>query len=1123
MKFGLMFFAASVDAMEGAGYRLVVQSARFGDAHGFASVWVPERHFTPFGGLYPNPAVLQAALAQATERIHLRAGSVVAPLHQPLRIAEEWAMVDNLSGGRVGISFASGWNPDDFALAPERYEERHAAVDEVIERVRHLWRGGEVEVRNGCGQMRRLKIFPAPVQAELPVWVTAAGNPQTFAKAGRLGGHLLTHILDQDEEQLAAKIALYRQARAAAGYDPESGQVALMLHTFVGAEEQGARAAARQPFCDYIKNNIGLLKGLSASRGYDADPTSMGEEDLDEFVGFLYDRFAAERGLIGAPESCVELVERLGRIGVDEVACLLDFGPPTEAILANLPHLDRLRQLCAERGRERGAPRPPTAPVPAVDEKVVWRAGEVRGRCARQLTGAQVRALLQRRGLDVAAAAGVVERLWLGVEEGLGQLALGAEVGGSEGRTQLLDVCGLLLVALDAGGEFLCWPDGVRQVDLPERVPERLWAHARIAGGRGVGSYVGDVLFYDEQDRFVGEVVGLQLRPLELPPEAVADSSGLFYRRRWVPVDGGDSSARPGERWLLVGSGDGVGAVLGGLLEEAGAQYRVLEPGKELAAALADEVPTGVVLLAALEAPVVADGTLDDALAEGAGVALAVARALIDANVQTRLWVATRQGADLLPGENVDPAQAAVWGLVRALAVEHPDLWGGLVDLDPEEEVAARAAGLLAVLGGGEDMVAWRSGSPLAARLCRWEPLGEGAQPPLSLSPEDSYLIAGGLGGLGLELARYLATAGARHLALLGRSAPNATARQCLDELAAQGVQVRVIAADVAREEEVAAGLAEVAAQMPPLRGVFHLAGVLDDGLLRQRTWGDFARVGAAKVRGAWNLHRQTAALRLDYFVLFSSVASLVTMPGQGLYAAANAFLDALVQQRRRARLAAASINWGPWGRVGHAASEYGRRAHAQLAAMGIAELEPSSGMSLCARLLAADVPRTAVVRVDWEQLQSADPAAAETPLLREVMAASRPGEDVVETEFSTRLQELPAARRRAALIELLAGRLAGILRLPSADSIEPRHRLFDLGLDSIMALELKNVIERDLGRRLGVTLIFKYPTLEALTDHLLVEVCGVQGESEVAPTEGDLEGMSEEEMIALLERELEQ
>lgn len=138
-------------------------------------------------------------------------------------------------------------------------------------------------------------------------------------------------------------------------------------------------------------------------------------------------------------------------------------------------------------------------------------------------------------------------------------------------------------------------------------------------------------------------------------------------------------------------------------------------------------------------------------------------------------------------------------------------------------------------------------------------------------------------------------------------------------------------------------------------------------------------------------------------------------------------------------------------------------------------------------------------------------------------MAASRPGEDVVETEFSTRLQELPAARRRAALIELLAGRLAGILRLPSADSIEPRHRLFDLGLDSIMALELKNVIERDLGRRLGATLIFKYPTLEALTDHLLVEVCGAQGESEVAPTEGDLEGMSEEEMIALLERELEQ
>ena len=177
MAFSVMFFAATQNPLDGDKYKLVLEAARFADRNDFESVWVPERHFTAMGGLYPNAAVLHAALARETRRVRLMAGSVVAPLHHPIRIAEEWSMVDNLSGGRVGVSFASGWNPADFAFFPERYSERHAHTLETVATVRRLWRGEEIEVTNGAGQPARVRVLPTPLQKELPVWITAAGNP----------------------------------------------------------------------------------------------------------------------------------------------------------------------------------------------------------------------------------------------------------------------------------------------------------------------------------------------------------------------------------------------------------------------------------------------------------------------------------------------------------------------------------------------------------------------------------------------------------------------------------------------------------------------------------------------------------------------------------------------------------------------------------------------------------------------------------------------------------------------------------------------------------------------------------------------------------------------------------
>ncbi|HEX3728602.1 MAG TPA: MupA/Atu3671 family FMN-dependent luciferase-like monooxygenase, partial [Opitutaceae bacterium] len=233
MAFGIMFFNGLGGEGEADPYRFLFEAARFADARGFSSVWVPERHYTRFGGLYPNPSVILSALARRTRSLRLMAGSLVAPLHHALRIAEDWAALDVLSNGRTGISFASGWNPDDFAVNPDGYAQRHEAVFRAIAEVRRLWRGGEAEVRTGAGRTARLRVYPRPVQRELPVWVTAAGNPKTFERAGEVGANVLTHLLDQDPAKLAEKIALDRAARARQGHDPEAGRVTVMVHTFL--------------------------------------------------------------------------------------------------------------------------------------------------------------------------------------------------------------------------------------------------------------------------------------------------------------------------------------------------------------------------------------------------------------------------------------------------------------------------------------------------------------------------------------------------------------------------------------------------------------------------------------------------------------------------------------------------------------------------------------------------------------------------------------------------------------------------------------------------------------------------------------------------------------------------
>ena len=365
VELSLAFFASDGLEPRADPYEFLKAAAVFGDQRGFHSLWTPERHFHAFGGLYPNPAVATAAIAALTERIRLRAGSVVLPLHHPIRVAEEWSMVDNLSNGRVGVAFASGWHPNDFVLRPDGYERRRDSLPEQIDQVRRLWRGDAVDFPGPNGLDVPVTIAPRPVQAELPVWLTAAGSVETFERAGVLGLNVLTHLLGQTPAELTAKLDVYRTAWRTAGHGG-SGHVTLMLHTFVGDDIDEVKRVVRAPMkqylasaADLIKNNVSSWDPVRTAVAVDGeDAFSLDEldpDDMDALLDFSFERYFDGNALFGTPESCLEMVRMVKEIGIDEISCLIDFGVDVTQAIEHLEHLDQLRHL-VEADQQRDAP-----------------------------------------------------------------------------------------------------------------------------------------------------------------------------------------------------------------------------------------------------------------------------------------------------------------------------------------------------------------------------------------------------------------------------------------------------------------------------------------------------------------------------------------------------------------------------------------------------------------------------------------------------------------------------------------------------------------------------------------------------------------------------------------------
>ncbi|MGI9316036.1 MAG: MupA/Atu3671 family FMN-dependent luciferase-like monooxygenase [bacterium] len=352
MKFGLFYFANHEgDSEDQDKYSLILNSAKWADKNGFVRLWTPERHFHTFGGLSPNPSVLACGLAAITENVQICSGSVVLPLHDPIRVAEEWAVVDNISQGRVGLGVACGWVPNDFVISENQanFDSRKKVFADNIEILQKLWRGESRSVTNPQGEDIQVQTLPRPIQSEVPIWITAAANPETFRQAGEMGVNLLTHLLGQSVNELADKIVTYREAWLAAGHEGE-GTVTLMLHTLIGDNDEEVHDIVRDPMKKYLAGSLNLAAAHLESVLFLKNPDEIEVEELtpevvDQVLEASFEKYFHMSGLFGSYEKCLDMVDKIEEIGVDEIACLIDFGVDENTVLSGLENLNVVRIL----------------------------------------------------------------------------------------------------------------------------------------------------------------------------------------------------------------------------------------------------------------------------------------------------------------------------------------------------------------------------------------------------------------------------------------------------------------------------------------------------------------------------------------------------------------------------------------------------------------------------------------------------------------------------------------------------------------------------------------------------------------------------------------------------------
>lgn len=339
IEFSFLFFSdVRKDITDKEKYDFMRDITLFADREGFSSIYLPERHFYEFGSIYANSAVMASYLIPQTENIRFRTAGISLPLHHPAEIVEWWAMNDILSGGRVDLGFGSGWNKSDFIFSPDNYENRREICSERIEIVKKLWRGEAVAFPGPEGIDIPVTIYPRPIQKELNVWLLVAKNDDAFIHAGKKGYNVFTMLYGNNLDAMGKKIKLYRQAREEAGYDPKKGTVSLMLHTLVHKNLDLVQRSVEQPFKAYIKSAL----DAHIKADFVASNEDIGEEEKKKMLAYAYQRYFKTSGLFGKVDEVKKIVDKAIEVGVDDIACLVDFGVDYSVVRDSLPYLKQL-------------------------------------------------------------------------------------------------------------------------------------------------------------------------------------------------------------------------------------------------------------------------------------------------------------------------------------------------------------------------------------------------------------------------------------------------------------------------------------------------------------------------------------------------------------------------------------------------------------------------------------------------------------------------------------------------------------------------------------------------------------------------------------------------------------
>ncbi|MGP3974371.1 type I polyketide synthase [Streptomyces sp. 8N114] len=749
---------------------------------------------------------------------------------------------------------------------------------------------------------------------------------------------------------------------------------------------------------------------------------------------------------------------------------------------------------------------------------------EIRRRCPTPVTAAEHYEQYARHSIDYGPAFRGVEEMWTGNGEGIGLVSLPVPAAPYVCHPALLDACFQVLGSLmgTQGSRALAVPVSMRRLRLHRRPGGRVWVHARLDPTGDAGS----LLVLNDEGQVLIEVEGLAVRTLtSAPPYA-----DWLYELEWRALEqlAMPSADLPSTGpWIVLADRSGVGTALAAELEQRGEKCVVVAAQEIdhanddawndlLDRALGDgPACAGVVHLWSLDTTTTQHTTAetlmeDQQLAGLSTMSLVRAIARRRWRDHPRLWLVTK-GAQDVDGGPVEVSQAPLWGLARSLAMEQPELNCTRVDIDPQWERRQAARELLPELiaPDGEDEVALRSGGRHAARLVR---SSVDAAPGQATMGDGTYLITGGLGGLGLGLAGWLAEHGARHLVLVGRRGLSPEAEQRIDEIRAGGAEVVVATADVTCRDELAGVLTDIEARMPPLRGVVHAAMVLDDSTVLRMNAEQYDRVMAPKVQGAWNLHALTENRKLDFFLLYSSAAVLLGSPGQANYTAANAFLGALARHRRALGAPALCVDWGLYSQAGIMAA---RDADEQrLAYRGVGTITPEEGTEVLGRLLLGTIGQIAAVKLNLRQWLEFYPAAAGASIFAELRDAEwvTSPDASAGTDFYSRLRAAGPQQRRRLIEDVVTEQLGRILHLDPG-RIDPSAVFTGMGVDSLMALELRNRLESALGARLSITVLFTSPTVAALSEQLLDKL----GMAEAAAPDG-LHGLGTDELLALID-----